>query len=197
MEIRKFFFRHRGITPVPFVLILLYQSNLSKWGVIAGLIIIALGEAIRIAGVHMAGGRTRTRNVGANELCTSGIFAHVRNPLYLGNVIIYIGFAITAGGPWIWYLTVIALVYFVVQYAFIISLEEDKLSELFGAKYEEYQQNVPRLIPRLSAWKKEHDFVPEPWKKVLRAEKSTLFNQCIFLIILIIKELLFNTPNVF
>ena len=197
MDIRKFFFRYRGITPLPFVLILLYQSDLTWRGITSGLLIAAFGESIRIAGIHVAGGRTRTRNVGAKKLCTSGIFSHVRNPLYLGNLLIYIGFAIFAGGPWILYLVPIALVYFVIQYALIISLEEERLLELFGDDYRDYQHQVPRLIPRLTAWKKEADFKPKPWKKVFRAEKSTLLNQAVFIIILIIKELLINSPNVF
>jgi protein-S-isoprenylcysteine O-methyltransferase Ste14 len=197
MNIRKFFFRYRGVTPVPFGLLLLYQSNLTRWGFCAGLIIIALGESIRIAGVRMAGGRTRTRNVGANKLCTDGVFAYVRNPLYLGNILVYVGFAITAGGPWVLYLTLISLVYFSIQYAFIISLEESKLQELFGEEYAEYTHNVPRLIPRLRAWQKSPKLKPKSWRKVLHSEKSTLLNQGFFLAALIIKELFINKPNVF
>jgi len=195
MTLRNFFFRYRGITPLPFVLILLIQSNLTRIGVISGLLVVALGESIRLAGVRRAGGNTRTRKVGAKKLCTAGIFSYVRNPLYLGNVIIYIGFALMAGGSWVVYLMIIALVYFIVQYGFIIALEEAKLTELFGDEYRDYTENVPRLLPRLTPWQKDPDHIPKKWGKVLKAEKSTLLNQAVFTLVLIIKEIIINNPH--
>ncbi|MBN2601369.1 MAG: isoprenylcysteine carboxylmethyltransferase family protein [Candidatus Marinimicrobia bacterium] len=197
MTLRNFFFRYRGITPLPFVLILLIQSDLTKIGVIAGLMVVALGESIRLAGVRRAGGNTRTRKVGAKKLCTAGIFSHVRNPLYLGNLIIYIGFALMSGGPWVTYLMIIALVYFIVQYGFIIALEEAKLTELFGDEYREYTNNVPRLLPRLTPWQKDPDHTPKKWSKVFKAEKSTLLNQTVFTLLLVFKEIFINNPNGF
>ncbi|MDO9548076.1 MAG: isoprenylcysteine carboxylmethyltransferase family protein [Candidatus Marinimicrobia bacterium] len=197
MTLRNFFFRYRGITPLPFVLILLIQSDLTQIGVICGLLIVALGESIRLAGIRRAGGDTRSRKVGAKKLCTAGIYSYVRNPLYLGNVIIYIGFALMAGGPWVVYLMIIALVYFIVQYGFIIALEETKLKELFGDEYREYTTNVPRLLPRLTPWQKDPDHIPRKWQKVLRTEKSTLLNQAVFTIVLFIKEIVINNPNGF
>jgi len=197
MILRNFFFRYRGITPLPFVLILLLQSNLTRKGVICGLLIVALGEGVRLAGVRRAGGNTRTRKVGAKKLCTAGIYSHVRNPLYIGNIIIYMGFALMAGGPWVVYLTIIALVYFFIQYASIISLEETKLTELFGNEYRKYIENVPRLLPRLRPWQKDFNQPPKKWKKVLRAEKSTLLNQVVFTAVLFIKEIVINKPNGF
>lgn len=197
MTLRNFFFRYRGITPLPFVLILLIQSDLTKIGVIAGLMVVALGESIRLAGVRRAGGNTRTRKVGAKKLCTAGIFSHVRNPLYLGNLIIYIGFALMSGGPWVTYLMIISLVYFIVQYGFIIALEEAKLTELFGDEYREYTNNVPRLLPRLTPWQKDPDHTPKKWSKVFKAEKSTLLNQTVFTLLLVFKEIFINNPNGF
>lgn len=194
MSLRTFFFRYRGITPLPFILILLYQSNLTTTGLIAGLLIVVLGEAVRLAGVRRAGGNTRTRKVGAKRLSTDGIYAHVRNPLYLGNLLIYVGFAVTAGGPWMLYLAVIAIIYFSIQYGFIISLEEDTLTELFGEEYRRYTENVPRLLPRLRPWHNANQHPPKKWSSVFNSEKSTLLNQAVFLAVLIIKELTLNQP---
>ncbi|HDP68499.1 MAG TPA: isoprenylcysteine carboxylmethyltransferase family protein [Candidatus Marinimicrobia bacterium] len=194
MSLRKFFFRYRGITPLPFILILLYQSNLTTTGLIVGLLIVALGEAVRLAGVRQAGGNTRTRKVGAKRLSTGGIYAHVRNPLYLGNLLIYVGFAIIAGGPWMVYLAVIALIYFSIQYGFIIALEEDTLTELFGEEYRQYTENVPRLLSRLRPWRDANQRPPKKWSSVFNSEKSTLLNQAVFLAVLIIKELTLNHP---
>ncbi len=190
MDVRSIFFKYRGITPLPFVILLIVQSDMTRWGVVSGLVLAAIGELIRISGVRVAGGRTRTRKVGARKLCTGGIFSYVRNPLYLGNVIIYLGFALFAGGPWVFYLMFIALIYFVFQYGMIISLEEKTLVDLFGKDYQEFKKSVPRLFPRLTAWKPDKTIERISWNKVFRAEKSTLINQCIFLIVILIKEII-------
>lgn len=197
MTLRNFFFRYRGVTPLPFILILLYQSDPTKCGLVFGLLIVILGESIRIAGVRQAGGDTRTRRVGAKKLVTSGIYAHVRNPLYLGNILIYGGFAVAAGGPWVVYLTIFALLYFSIQYGFIISLEESKLTELFGTEYRTYTAHVPRLFPRLHRWQDAVQQPPKKWKNVLKSEKSTLLNQAVLLIVIITKEIAFTQPYVF
>jgi protein-S-isoprenylcysteine O-methyltransferase Ste14 len=196
MDIRNIFFKYRGITPLPVVILLIVQSDMTRWGVVSGLVLSAIGELIRISGVRVAGGRTRTRKVGARKLCIGGIFSYVRNPLYLGNVVIYLGFALFAGGPWVFYLMLIALIYFVIQYGMIISLEEKTLADLFGEDYQEFKKNVPRLFPRLTAWKPDKTIERVSWNKVFRAEKSTLINQCIFLIVILIKEIIVHRLHV-
>ena len=88
--------------------------------------------------VRYAGGVTRTMNVGAPELCTSGPYSRTRNPLYIGNMLIYIGVILIAGGKYLSILFLIVIIYFIFQYSMIISLEEEKLNELFGKKYKEF-----------------------------------------------------------
>ena len=192
MNIRQAAFKYRGLTPIPFILLLIYQSKMSGWSAVVGLILVVAGEALRISGVRIAGGRTRTRNVGAKQLSTAGIYSHVRNPLYLGNILIYLGFALFAGGPWLPWLVVISLTFFIIQYGLIISLEEKTLFNLFPEKYAEYVQNVPRLIPRLTAWQADNTIAPVPWRRVFKAEKSTLINQTTIFLIMILKEVLIN-----
>ena len=68
----------------------------------------------------------------------------------------------------------------------IISLEEERLKELFNKEYEIYCQNVPRLFPRLKPWLNKDDRSPKSVKKTIRTEKRTLQNlsfilSCIFL----------------
>ncbi len=196
IDIRNIFFKYRGITPLPFVILLIVQSDMTRWGVVSGLVFAAIGELIRISGVRVAGGRTRTRKVGARKLCIGGIFSYVRNPLYLGNVVIYLGFALFAGGPWVFYLMLIALIYFVIQYGMIISLEEKTLADLFGEDYQEFKKNVPRLFPRFTAWQPDKTIERVSWNKVFRSEKSTLINQCVFLIVVLIKEIIVHRLHV-
>ncbi|MBO8131360.1 MAG: isoprenylcysteine carboxylmethyltransferase family protein [Candidatus Marinimicrobia bacterium] len=192
MDIRNFFFRYRGYLPIPIALILILQSNLTLSSVIKGSILIILGEALRIWAVRSAGGRTRTRKVGANTLCTWGPYAYVRNPLYIGNTIIYIGFILFADGKYIIPIFIIGILYIFTQYYSIIKLEEETLEKIFHEEYLDYKKNVPAFIPRLKQWKK---ITPSyySWKNVLKAEKSTIFVIILLITVLLLKELIINT----
>ncbi|HPC36006.1 MAG TPA: isoprenylcysteine carboxylmethyltransferase family protein [Candidatus Marinimicrobia bacterium] len=188
MDIRRQFFKMRGYTPLPLVLVLIYQSDMNFKLAIIGAVLALIGEGIRLNGVRAAGGRTRTRNVGAKELCTWGIFAHMRNPLYIGNALIYFGMVLFAGGRWLLPLMLILFVYVLIQYGLIISLEEETLMNIFGSEYEKYKANVPRLWPHLKPWNSgaEPKFLSN--RKLLRTERSTLLVFVIFALAVILKE---------
>mgnify|MGYP001473870341 FL=1 len=116
MDIRNIFFKFRSYTPIPIALAIIYNSQPIIPFNILGILLIAIGEIIRINAVRYAGGATRTRNVGAPSLCTSGLYSHTRNPLYWGNIIIYAGVAFLGGGQWMWHLVSIIIIFFIVQY---------------------------------------------------------------------------------
>ena len=135
--------------PVPFLIAALIWAELQPFRLIFGALLASTGELLRIQAVRYAGGATRTRNVGAAHLVTSGPYAHMRNPLYLGNIAIYLGYALASGALFP-YLPMLVLLYFSFQYALIVALEEKTLAELFGEEYAEYCRKVPRLWPRLT-----------------------------------------------
>ena len=84
-----------------------------------GGIVIISGEFLRFWGVAYAGSLTRTTtSVKANELITIGPFAHVRNPLYIGNILIYLGFGIIINRFVSPIFQIFALVWFIFQYHF-------------------------------------------------------------------------------
>lgn len=85
------------------------------------------------------------------ELTTTGPYAYTRNPLYLGSVLIAAGFVIATRNPWI---ALAALVMFVAIYVPVIRAEEKYLASLFLC-YAEYAAHVPRLLPRLSPYRRE------------------------------------------
>ena len=117
--------------------------------------LILIGELIRINAVSHAGGITRTMNVGAPSLCTSGPYSRTRNPLYLGNMIIYLGIVLVAGGEYVFILEGIVFLYFTFQYMMIISLEEETLKKLFGDEYipiwRMFRVCFQKLLPGLAA----------------------------------------------
>ena len=117
-------------------------------------------------------------------MVVAGPYARVRNPLYVGNLLLYTGIGIMANAlvPW---LVIVALVYFSLQYALIVSLEEEFLETEFGADYLEYKRNVPRFLPRLTPFAhpaQEHQ-LPN-WREALRSERRTL--QAIGIVLLIL-----------
>jgi protein-S-isoprenylcysteine O-methyltransferase Ste14 len=102
----------------------------------AGTVIASLGIALRaFASGHVQKNR---------ELTTSGPYAYVRNPLYLGSIIIGVGFAIAARDLWI---GLALLLFFFAVYVPVIRSEQNFLREQF-AGYTDYMQRVPSLVPR-------------------------------------------------
>ena len=184
MDLRYFLFSNRSFTPIPLVLAILYLSSFSYPYFIIGIGLIVVGESIRIYGVRFAGGATRTREVGAPSLCTSGPYSRCRNPLYLGNMIIYCGVVLMAGGQFLWPLLFIVFVFFTLQYYMIISLEEETLVQLFGNEYQLYRESVPKLFPRISPWLGNDKRVPLTIIQTLKTEKRTLQNIIIIIILI-------------
>lgn len=80
------------------------------------------------------------------ELTVTGPYAHVRNPLYLGSILIAAGFAVALGS---WAFAAALAIMFVAIYVPVIASEERFLRSAFPG-FGEYCRQVPRLIPRLT-----------------------------------------------
>lgn len=188
MDIRNFFFKYRSYTPIPLALMIIYFSMPMLPYLWYGLACLSIGESIRFWAVSYAGGITRTTNVGALALCSSGPFAFVRNPLYIGNLFIFSGIVLVASAPNIWAMLVVTWIFFIVQYAMIIDLEEKTLTGLFGDDYKIYKQNIPRLFPRLFSWKNNDERRPIDLLKTLKTEKCTLQNIVLIIVFIVIRR---------
>jgi len=188
MDIRKFFFENRSYTPIPLAILIIYFSEPALPYFWYGLGCLVVGEFIRFWAVSYAGGITRTMKVGAPTLCSSGPFAHVRNPLYIGNLFDFSGIVLMAGAPNIWVMLIVTWAFFIIQYALIIDLEEETLSGLFSEEYELYKSNVPQLLPRLSPWDSNDNRTPMPFWKTLKTEKRTLQNILLILILITVRQ---------
>lgn len=79
------------------------------------------------------------------ELVVSGLYKHVRNPMYVGVLLVVIGHFLWFG---YWSLLVYAGIFFLVVHAFVTLYEEPHLKETFGESYMGYLQRVPRWFPR-------------------------------------------------
>jgi len=108
---------------------------------------IALGAAIAIPGLLVRA--LASGHVEKNEqLATGGPYAHTRNPLYLGSLILALGFAIAARN---WGIAAGMVVMFLAIYLPVIRGEEVYLREHFP-EFEDYARQVPRLLPRLTSF---------------------------------------------
>src|SRR3954466_8527104 len=161
-------FRNRSWLPVPFLLVTLFAPS-HPHGIywLIGAVLIVFGEWIRLAGVAAAGTGTRRRSREVQRLVTYGIFRWVRNPLYVGNFFIWMGFVVISGV--LWFLP-LAIVLFAVEYTLIVSYEEGVLESIFGAEYLDYKKTTPRWVPRPP---KVREAGPHDWGEAWKSEIST------------------------
>ena len=133
--------------PLGFVFAVLYfWLARPTWTFIAlGAIAIVPGLLIRA----LASGHVRKNEA----LATSGPYAYTRNPLYLGSLLIGVGFAVAARS---WWVGVALVVMFFAIYVPVIRDEEGFLRRTFP-EFEEYARRVPRMLPRLAVRSQQGD----------------------------------------
>lgn len=110
---------------------------------------IAIGSGVAFAGLcirALASGHVEKNEV----LATSGPYAHTRNPLYLGSIVLAAGFLIAGRS---WWLPLIAAAILLVIYVPVIRSEEAFLRERFP-EFDDYAAQVPRLFPRPRAYQR-------------------------------------------
>ncbi len=168
-------FRQRSWLPVPLALILVFvtwHESASRFLPYAGGALAAAGLLIRLWGVRHIGTISRTRGTRQGPLVTSGPYALVRNPLYVGNAAIWTGFVLLA--RLIWMLPV-AWVIFAVEYGAIAAWEEARLRGHYGEEYEAYARDVGRWVPTLGRrWTGAAPTERHPWRDVAFSERGTL-----------------------
>jgi protein-S-isoprenylcysteine O-methyltransferase Ste14 len=184
-DIRRLVFRYRSYTPIPFLVVMLVFAEPTIPSILLGLMIVLTGEAIRFWGVSIAGSETRTTGaVGGTYLITNGPFAYVRNPLYVGNMLLYAGIGVMSMALFPW-LLIAAITWFYLQYYMIVTKEEEYLDGQFGAAYDHYRRHVGRFIPR---WTRYATAAPPPkvvsTRDGIASERRTF--QAILIVILLV-----------
>lgn len=180
-------FKNRGWLPILFLGVpLLARGDLSPSRWVIGAVLIAIGEAFRLAGVAAAGTTTRRRSRNVQRLVTYGIFAWSRNPLYNGNFFVWIGFCVISGV--LWFLPV-AVLLFAAEYGLIVRYEEGVLESIFGRQYLDYKNCVPRWLPSRPD---EPEHGEHNWKEAWRSELSTFIQYAVLVIAFVVKEYVFS-----
>jgi protein-S-isoprenylcysteine O-methyltransferase Ste14 len=122
------------------ILVIVYAATAAPLPalVVIGLPIALLGELVRL---YASGFIVKNQ-----ELATDGPYRFVRHPLYTGNILLVVGFAL-AGSRW-WGIP-LALFFFWFYYPPAIEYEDRKLHRIFGAAWEQWSGRTPALMPRL------------------------------------------------
>ena len=138
-----------------------------------GFALACLGEFLRAWGVLYVGSETRvTGAVGASRLMTSGPFSRTRNPLYIGNMLIYLGIGIMSWALFPW-LQLAAMAWFLFQYTMIVLEEERFLRGEFGEAFEKYTRAVPRFGIALRRYESPKPFTID-WRGGMASEARSV-----------------------
>ena len=169
-------FKRRTIIPLPIALALLLIPTgwtplfLVTSTPVFGLLLVGVGELLRLWGVHHIGAISRTRSDRLGPLVDTGPFAIVRNPLYLGNILIWLGFTISARLAGLAPLVALVLA---LEYHAIVRWEERLLESRLGEPYRKYVARVPRWLPR-SLPATLPGAPPFSWRTTFFSERGTL-----------------------
>jgi protein-S-isoprenylcysteine O-methyltransferase Ste14 len=139
---------------------------------LVGLAMAVAGQALRALVIGLAyirrGGKDR--RVHADDLVTDGIFAHCRNPLYVGNVLSLYGLLVIHNSP-VAYL--IGVPFFALAYWCIVAAEEEYLRNRFGDAYRAYCARVPRFLFSLRGLGTTIASFDYDWRRLVRKEYGT------------------------
>ena len=124
-----------------FAVVYIWLAQPTRISLIAGALVMVPGLVLR----GLASGHVQKDQ----ELTTSGPYAYTRNPLYLGSLMLAIGFAIAARS---WWIVGMMLAMFAAIYVPVIAGEERYLREKFS-EYDDYAKHVPRMLPRLTPYR--------------------------------------------
>ena len=184
-------FRQRTWLPLPIAaaLIVIPASPASSvrpfW--IAGLALIVAGEAIRFWSVHHIGAISRTRSDRLGPLVATGPFAFVRNPLYIGNIALWAGFAVIAQLLWLAPAIILLLAF---EYHAIVRWEETLLAARLGEAYREYCRRVHAWLPSWQVRAASRPPTTFSWRQTLFSERGTLIAIAVGFALLYAKSLI-------
>jgi len=178
VTIGNFLFHFRnGLFPLVYALLIFKSQPLiaDYWlAALIGFLVAASGQLLRAVTVGLEyiirGGRDR--QVYAEKLVQGGIFAHCRNPLYVGNYVILLGVSLASNSI---LFCAIAVPFFAFAYWAIIAAEENYLRKKFGQEFDDYCARVNRLMPNLSGLTRTLVGMRFNWRRLITAEYGSAY----------------------
>ena len=185
-------FRRRGLLlPIAILLFILPGPRLTDGAAaigVMGLLVALIGQTIRVGTIGLAyiirGGKDH--QVYAEDLVTTGIYAHTRNPMYFGNAFLLAGLAVASNS---WLVVSVGVPLALLWHAAIIAAEEDFLRRKFGAGFDAYCARVPRIIPRLGGVSSTFRSMRFDWRRVLVQEYAKPFDWIAAIAVMVLMNL--------
>jgi len=146
------------------------SERIDRWVDLLGLGVVLVGQGCRFLAVGFVDNIRRGgyhKRIAAETLIRGGLYAHTRNPLYLGDLLIVCGLVLLANSLW-WY--VLVLPGFVGVYWAIVLAEEDFLEQKFGQDHRDYCQTVNRFVPKFTGLRQSFAGCFFDWKRMVRKE---------------------------
>lgn len=196
ISIGNFLFKHRNLIFPAYILALFLafqppaafdgpgrvRVSLAVLAALSGLVL--RGMVIGLAYIKRGG---LDRKVYAADLVTGGMFSVCRNPLYVGNMLIYSGVFLMFGKP---AAVALGIISFWFIYECIIAAEENYLRGKFGAAYGAYCRDVPRWFPNPARIAAAFSGFRFDWRKVLFKDYPTICTTAAFLAVIRLWEIL-------
>jgi len=195
IRIGNFFFHYRNaLFPPAYLLLFLNGPEIIddyRLAVAGGLIVALAGQGLRAVTIGLEyiirGGRNR--QVYAEKLVQGGIFAHCRNPLYVGNFLIIFGLGIASNSS---LFLAVGIPFFLFAYGAIIAAEENFLRNKFGDEFAAYCARVNRLVPNFSGLGSTLHGMRFNWRRLISAEYGSTYAWLAAIILLTLKNLWTN-----
>ncbi|MGH8121008.1 MAG: methyltransferase family protein [Gammaproteobacteria bacterium] len=187
----NFLFKYRNVLFPVVLLILFVIFNPVPWPDTAmdwcldlvGILITMAGQGIRAAVIGLAyikrGGVNK--KIHADTLVTTGLFAHCRNPLYAGNLLILAGLLIIFNNPWVY---LAGGGFFILSYAAIVAAEESFLLRKFGQEYERYCREVNRWMITMRGLYGTLQSMEFTWERVIYKDYTTMLTWIVTVILI-------------
>lgn len=170
------------------LVLLIYFAEPTPVSIAIGIVPIVLGQALRVwAAGHL---------IKNKRLTTTGPYAYVKNPLYVGAITILIGFCIVGMPPWnlelswsnrrlILYILFLAA-FFLYYMPRKMKIEGDRLRKIYGDDYTRYEESVPDMIPQLRPYRSGDD-TQWTWKQTVdNSEHGTIMSLGVGMILILL-----------
>jgi protein-S-isoprenylcysteine O-methyltransferase Ste14 len=178
----RFVFRYRDYL-VPLVLLgivlltppaTIGSARVDAWLDVLGLLIAAAGQALRLAVIGFAYIRRGgiNKRLAAPTLVCEGLYAHSRNPMYVGNMLLFVGLMLIYNSPWGYFLMLPLVLLALLA---IVRAEERFLTQRFGSAYADYCRRVNRFLPDPRGLRTTLAGMQFDWRRAVRKDYGTVF----------------------
>ncbi len=196
VNLRRRLYSLRGVVVAALVALTLVNAEIhfSNIGGVMGAFFLFLGYGLRILSRMKIGEHTRFNHLDVKVLICEGPYALTRNPLYLSNQLVIVGWLVGGGFSMGWLLAI--SLFISLLYDQIVRVEELYLIEKFGKVYEDYCTLTPRWIKLYSISQLRKNvflnFSMQKFKESVKADFWTWFWQIAVFLVFILKERWWN-----